>query len=327
MTTQEDQLRHILFQSLSPDKSTRQAAESALLSSQSNPGHALVILRVVAASCNAGGEGVGGSYGGLPVRQAAAVHFKNMVKGGWGGPPSSPNDGGGDDVITSPPKFIIPESDRELIKNNLVSLMCTVPPALQSQCSESVALIAAVDFPQRWDNLLPDLIAKFAHPDWNIVNGVLLTANSILKRFRFVQRSDALYADILYVLQRIQEPLTQLFVSITAQLDTTTTTTHTTASSGDNILGLTARLAALRSINRIFYSLNYQDLPEYFEDHMNEWMAGFAKLLQYTNPILVDEDEEMQPGELGDMYMCYFIYIRENYYIFLCMRQLISIII
>lgn len=282
MTTQEDQLRLILFQSLSPDKSTRQAAESALLSSQSNPGHALAILRLVASS----NAGEGGS-GDLPVRQAAAVHFKNMVKGGWGGPPSPD---GGDDSTSF--KFIIPDTDRELIKNNLVSLMCTVPPALQSQCSESIALIAAVDFPQRWDNLLTDLIAKFANPDWNIVNGVLLTANSILKRFRFVQRSDALYADILYVLQRIQEPLTQLFVAITAQLDTT----HT-ASSGD-ILGLTARLAALRSINRIFYSLNYQDLPEYFEDHMNEWMAGFAKLLKYTNPVLVDEDEEMQPGEL-----------------------------
>lgn len=239
---------------------------------------------MVAAS-NAGGGS--SSSGDLPVRQAAAVHFKNMVKGGWGGGPSSANDG--DD--NAAPKFIIPDADRELIKNNLVSLMCTVPPAIQSQCSESIALIAAVDFPQRWDNLLTDLIAKFTDPNWNIVNGVLLTANSILKRFRFVQRSDALYADILYVLQRIQEPLTQLFVSITAQLDTA----HT--ASGD-ILGLTARLAALRSINRIFYSLNYQDLPEYFEDHMNEWMAGFAKLLQYTNPILVDEDEEMQPGEL-----------------------------
>ena len=168
MATQEDQLRHILFQSLSPDKSTRQAAEGALLSSRSNPGHALAVLRVVAAS-NAGGS----SSGDLPVRQAAAVHFKNMVKGG--------------------------------------SLMCTVPPALQSQCSESIALIAAVDFPERWDNLLPDLISKFTDHNWDIVNGVLLTANSILKRFRFVQRSDALYADILYVLQRIQEPLTLIW--------------------------------------------------------------------------------------------------------------------
>jgi len=116
-----------------------------------------------------------------------------------------------------------------------------------------------------------------------------LTANSILKRFRYVQRSDALYSDILYVLTRLQEPLTQLFTSIASQIDNPQLATNATE--------LSARLSALRSINRIFYSLNYQDLPEYFEDHMGEWMEGFAKLLQYKNPILVDEDEEMQPGE------------------------------
>jgi exportin-2 (importin alpha re-exporter) len=276
MATQEDQLRQILSQSLSPDKPTRQNAERALLSAQSAPGHALAVLRVVSASTdpnNAPG-------GDLPVRQAAAVHFKNMVKGGW-----APNDEDDDGRV----RCVIPESDRALIKDNLVSLMCTVPPQLQSQCSESIAIIASSDFPARWDNLLADLISKFSDPDWNVVNGVLLTANSILKRFRYVQRSDALYADILYVLQRLQEPLTRLFVGITAQLDGVDI-------AGD-IIGLTARLSALRSIDRIFYSLNYQDLPEFFEDHMGEWMAGFAKLLQYTNPILVDEDEEMQPGE------------------------------
>ena len=94
------------------------------------------------------------------------------------------------------------------------------------------------------------------------------------------------------MLQRIQEPLTQLFTTITQQLD----------GYANNIQELTARLEALRSINRIFYSLNYQDLPEYFEDHMKEWMMGFAKLLEYKNPILVDEDEELTPGECIQFY-------------------------
>eukprot|EP00571_Detonula_confervacea_P016584 CAMPEP_0172311036 /NCGR_PEP_ID=MMETSP1058-20130122/13646_1 /TAXON_ID=83371 /ORGANISM="Detonula confervacea, Strain CCMP 353" /LENGTH=46 /DNA_ID= /DNA_START= /DNA_END= /DNA_ORIENTATION= len=46
MATQEDQLRQILSQSLSPDKPTRQNAERALLAAQSSPGHALAVLRV-----------------------------------------------------------------------------------------------------------------------------------------------------------------------------------------------------------------------------------------------------------------------------------------
>ncbi|KAL7539729.1 hypothetical protein ACHAXR_009544 [Thalassiosira sp. AJA248-18] len=284
MATQEDHLRQILSQSLSPDATTRRNAESALLASQSTPGHALAVLRVV--STTASGAGPSNNNADMPIRQSAAVHFKNMVKKGW-----APNEDDEDDHNGKP--FIIPDSDRKLIKDNLVSLMCTVPPQLQSQCSESIALIASTDFPSKWDNLLSDLIAKFGDGNWDVINGVLLTANSILKRFRYVQRSDALYADILYVLQRLQEPLTQLFTSIVSQLDN--------PALAGNVAELTARLSALRSVNRIFYSLNYQDLPEYFEDNMGVWMAGFAKLLEYKNAVLVDEDEEMQPGPIDNV--------------------------
>ena len=282
MSTQEEQLRQILSQSLSPDANTRRNAERALLTEQYGP---LAVLRVVSTSSNNNNDA-----NDLPIRQSAAVHFKNMVKKGW-----SPSDDD-DDSDPNKTRVTIPEADRTLIKDNLVSLMCTVPPQLQSQCSESIALIAATDFPNKWDNLLNNLIVKFGDSDWNVVNGVLLTANSILKRFRYVQRSDALYADILYVLQRLQEPLTQLFTSLTTQLDN--------PQLQSNIMELTARLQALRSINRIFYSLNYQDLPEYFEDHMGEWMAGFAKLLEYKNAVLVDDDEEMQPGECLFDFLC-----------------------
>ena len=80
--------------------------------------------------------------------------------------------------------------------------------------------------------------------NWDVVNGVLLTANSIFKRFRYVQRSDALYADILYVLNLLQEPLTKLFLGLIGLLET-----------GDKKVEC---LEALRSVCRIFYSLNYQ---------------------------------------------------------------------
>jgi exportin-2 (importin alpha re-exporter) len=88
--------------------------------------------------------------------------------------------------------------------------MCEVPPNIQSQCSESISLIAAVDYPAKWDNLLPMLVQKFGSSDIRVVNGVLLTANSLFKPFRYVQRSDKLYSDILYSLKHIQEPLLNL---------------------------------------------------------------------------------------------------------------------
>lgn len=43
-------------------------------------------------------------------------------------------------------------------------------------------------------------------------------------------------------------------------------------------------------LNKIFYSLNAQDLPEYFEDHMEEVMHLMQKYLVYTNPALESDD-------------------------------------
>ena len=46
----------------------------------------------------------------------------------------------------------------------------------------------------------------------------------------------------------------------------------------------------------MFYSLNCQDLPEFFEDHQDEFMALFQKYLEYSNPLLQTDDDEDEPG-------------------------------
>lgn len=211
------------------------------------------------------------------IRQSAAVHFKNVVKNGW----SPENEQG----------IVISEQDRQLVKDNLVQLMSAVPASIQAQCSEAISLIAAVDFPAKWDNLLPMLVQGFGSEDPRVVNGVLLTANSIFKRFRYVQRSDQLYGDILYSLNHMQQPLLALMKQTSGAVD---------AFQGD-AAQLTPRLESLRLISRIFFSLNYQDLPEFFEDHMAEWMEDFAKYLKYQNPLLTDADEEMESSPIDKL--------------------------
>ena len=234
-------------------------AERYLSQAGKVPGHPLHVLRIVASS-DASNEA---------VRQAAAVHFKNLIKKGW-------------DDAEGATEVVIAQSDRGLIKNHLVELMCTVPPRIQAQCSESISLIAAVDFPKKWDNLLPELIGKFGSTDPSVVSGVLVTINAILRRFRYVQRSDELYSDILYALERLQAPLLTLFKTTGQEVERYAADANQ----------LRPRFASLRSICRIFYSLNYQDLPEYFEDHMSEWMEEFGRYMRYKNPALEDSDEE-----------------------------------
>lgn len=54
-------------------------------------------------------------------------------------------------------------------------------------------------------------------------------------------------------------------------------------------------MQAIRTMCRIFFSLNWQDLPEFFEDSIAEWMGQFEALLKYENPLLVDASEEDEP--------------------------------
>lgn len=48
-------------------------------------------------------------------------------------------------------------------------------------------------------------------------------------------------------------------------------------------------------MTKIFLSLNSVDLPEFFEDHMQEWMTHFHNLLIFDSTleeIVGDQDEE-----------------------------------
>ena len=246
------------------------AAEERLKAAQVIQGHLLEVLKLVASS----------DASHAAVRQAAAVHFKNIVKNGW----AENREDGNDGIVISVP-------DRNTVKSHLVQLMSTTPPQIQAQLSESISLIAEVDYPQNWHNLLPELVREFSSIDPAIVNGVLKTADSIFRRFRYVGRSDDLYRVILYTLQGMQSPLLTLLVSKGQAVEA--------AAKDANQLKL--HLESLRLICSIIYSLNYQDLPEFFEDHMKEFMNEYAKYLEYKNPVVTDPGEETEPSPIDEL--------------------------
>ena len=186
---------------------------------------------------------------------------------------------------------MISEQDRNTIKSHLVQLMCTVPGEIKAQIVEAIALIAEVDYPQNWDNLLPELVQQFGSSDPTVVNGVLAVANSVFNKFRYVGRSDELYNIIKYSLERIQAPLLTLFVETGKAVD----------AYANDAAQLVPRLESLRLMCRIFYSLNYQDLPAFFEDHIQEWMEQFSKYLQYSNPVVTDDSEENEPSPIDKL--------------------------
>lgn len=91
---------------------------------------------------------------------AGAVYFKNYIKRHWVNVSildiflfssfTNYSKQDNEDAVNK-----IAEQDRVEIKNQIVQLMITVPEKLQLQISDALTLIAASDFPEKWESLLP----------------------------------------------------------------------------------------------------------------------------------------------------------------------------
>lgn len=204
------------------------------------------------------------------IRVAGAIAFKNFVKRNWNAHADS----------NEPDRIVA--ADREAIKHYIVTLMLKSSPAIQKQLSDAVSIIGKYDFPAKWPQLIGEMVEKFATGDFHIINGILQTAHSIFKRYRYEFKSQKLWEEIKFVLDTFAKPLTELLVG-TLEL----TNTH-----AGNEPALTVIYSSLGLIAKVFHSLNAQDLPEFFEDNMQTWMNAFHVLLTTDVPCLQTGDDE-----------------------------------
>lgn len=142
-------------------------------------------------------------------------------------------------------------------------------PAIQKQLSDAVSIIGKYDFPEKWPQLIDEMVDKFKSGDFHIINGVLQTAHSIFKRYRYEFKSQKLWEEIKLVLDKFAKPLTDLLVA----------TMGLAKEHENNESALRVLYGSIVLITKVFYSLNAQDLPEFFEDNMNIWMPAFHELL------------------------------------------------
>ncbi|CAG8478060.1 8971_t:CDS:10 [Ambispora gerdemannii] len=233
-------------------------AEANLATAQNEqPNFVIAILRLVAAE---GAEQV--------VRHASALYFKNYIKRNW--------------VPEDEESNRLSDENRAWIKANIIDVLVGIPNYLQLPLIDSVTIIAENDFPHQWENLIQQLISKFNTENFAQNNAVLETIHSIFKRYRYEFRSDKLYTQINIVLDQICEPYFQLFKATDLLI-----TQH--ANDG-SILGVLTQTLLL--LTKIFYDLNCQDLPPFFEDNINEFMDVFHNYLTYSNPLLESQDED-----------------------------------
>lgn len=204
----------------------------------------------------------------LPTRQAGALFFKNYIKRRW-----SDEDG----------PSTISQEDKYFVKSAIVTTMTSLPTSLQVQVGEAVTLIANTDFPARWENLIDDLVSHASATDMTITNGVLQTAHSIFKRWRAQFRSDELFTEIAFVLQRFCEPFLAIFKQTDIFID----------QNQSNKAALDILMETMLLLSKVFYDLNSQDIPEFFEDHLPEFMSILHKYLKYSNSLYEKEDDDV----------------------------------
>uniref|UniRef100_A0A672MEB4 Exportin-2 n=1 Tax=Sinocyclocheilus grahami TaxID=75366 RepID=A0A672MEB4_SINGR len=243
-------LTEYLQKTLSPDPAVRRPAEKFLESVEGNQNYPILLLTVLEKSQDE------------VIRVCAAVTFKNYIKRNW--------------RVVEDELNKISDPDRTAIKANIVNLMLSSPEQIQKQLSDAISIIGREDFPQKWPDLLSEMVTRFQSGDFHVINGILRTAHSLFKRYRHEFKSNELWSEIKLVLDTFAQPLTELFK---ATIDLCQT--HAT-----DINALKVLFSSLALISKLFYSLNFQDLPEFFEDNMETWMTNFHNLLTLDNKLL-----------------------------------------
>lgn len=247
-----------LKKTLSPDLAERKQAEQFLGSIERNKNYVLLLLYAIDKGTPE-----------ISVRISAAITFKNFVKRNW---LTDENESSG---------IIISDQERTTVKSLILDFMVHSPESVKKQLSDAVAIIGKHDFPDKWSYLLDEIIVKFQKlDDYRAIVGILYTAHSLFKKYRYEFKSQKLWAEIKFVLDTLSSPLTTLFDATMKSIDQITNTDE-----------LSIKYEAVLLITKIFYSLNYQDLPEFFEDNMELWLTHFHNLLIKEIPALLSTND------------------------------------
>mmetsp|Transcript_53150 Transcript_53150/g.108402 ORF Transcript_53150/g.108402 Transcript_53150/m.108402 type:complete len:986 (-) Transcript_53150:196-3153(-) len=260
-----DNLQHLanfLSQTLVPDPAARKQAEVQLTHAKVQQGYPVLLLRLVVTNEIQ-----------PEIRLQGAIQFKNLVNQHW--------------VASETHDYHLSEDDKAAVKREIVAAMLTVPEKLQPFLSEALSHISNADFPldKKWPELLPQLMQSLDSQDPAVVIATLKTTHAIARKYRTSSHTDELWAEIAMMLSQTHERLLRTHTNCIAMVQ----------QQAANKQVLDMIFQTLELIARLFYDLNYQDIPEVFEDNLDLWMAGFHQMLTLPDPIkalFAAQDEE-----------------------------------
>ena len=205
----------------------------------------------------------------IPLRVSACVFLKNYISDYFYD--SSYN------AILNKNK-IMDESSKNYFKENILELMLNAENELLPHIIEMVKIIVqgANGYLIIWPKLM-DFIGDILNKhDSSKSRHIYNLITKIIKRYHIESKSDSLFREIIYTMDKICKPMTDDAINIIKYFNS-----YNSNNNNDEVM-----LQCLQMMNKImsiFYSLNYQDFPEFFEDHLNEWITILNDTLLLPN--------------------------------------------
>lgn len=178
------------------------------------------------------------------------------------------------------------------IKKNIVNVMVAVPANIQKQISEAIMIICENDFPDQWPTLLQELSQKLTHNDFNVVKGILYTAHALAKKYRDIYETDEIVMEMKLVIQNLAPGLLDIFGKLLAFVNSDI------RNSAEHKQQVIVAFECINLVLDIHYSLNWLDLPEFFEDNIEKFMSGFLNIMEYSNKLIENEEDDVEPSVL-----------------------------
>uniref|UniRef100_F1KQX7 Exportin-2 n=1 Tax=Ascaris suum TaxID=6253 RepID=F1KQX7_ASCSU len=260
------QVATVLSQTLEPDAQTRRKAEADLKQMEQMPGLGVVLMQLTISDQSP-----------PPIRLAAAVAMKNFVKENW-----------------NKEKCEVEISDEERKQLRIVALECMFIAAgnIRKQLSQVVCIMGSHDFPGSWPELIDVLAGHLSGADLDKLMATLSTMDELFRHYRHEMKSNKLWSELAYVLQHVAAPLTELFTKMVVYIE---------QKDSMPLDQCVVWLTVLLLIAENFHSLNSQDLPEYFEDHLGVWMNAFLELLKLKVAALDAQADDSEASVLDKL--------------------------
>ncbi len=163
---------------------------------------------------------------------------------------------------------IMDENSKTHFKENILPLMLNVENSLLPNIMEMIKIIVqnANGYLIIWPKLMNFIGEILNKHDLSKSKHIYQLITKVIKRYHIESKSEPLFREIINTMKYICQPMTDDALKIMNFFNN-----YNQSNTNNEVMK--DCLITINKIMSIFYSLNYQDFPEFFEDHLKEWIT------------------------------------------------------